>query len=87
MIDARAINHVALRVADTKRMHDFYTNVLGLRLVQRDRQRQQRRSTVSADSLPPPAWLGGAKTNTHKRIIFVVVAVRCVTDQGERSHG
>jgi catechol 2,3-dioxygenase-like lactoylglutathione lyase family enzyme len=33
MIKARAINHTALRITDPKRAHDFYTKVLGLKVV------------------------------------------------------
>jgi lactoylglutathione lyase len=33
MIKARAINHTALRISDPKRAQDFYTKVLGLKVV------------------------------------------------------
>jgi catechol 2,3-dioxygenase-like lactoylglutathione lyase family enzyme len=58
MIKARAINHTALRITDPKRARDFYTNVLGLKVVpfppMNDAVRDFGASLTAAAGTPAP---------------------------------
>jgi catechol 2,3-dioxygenase-like lactoylglutathione lyase family enzyme len=58
MIKARAINHTALRITDPKRAQDFYTKVLGLKVVpfpaMTDATRKFGASLTAAAGTPAP---------------------------------
>jgi catechol 2,3-dioxygenase-like lactoylglutathione lyase family enzyme len=58
MIKARAINHTALRITDPKRAHDFYVNLLGLKVVpfppMNDAARSFGAGLMAAAGTPPP---------------------------------